>query len=48
MGAPPSSISQKVDSKKKKKKKNKKTEAKHKPAFAILARRPNYFADFYS
>jgi hypothetical protein len=33
MGAPPSSISQKVDSKKKKKK----TEAKHKPAFAILA-----------
>jgi hypothetical protein len=31
MGAPPGSISQKVDSKKKK------TEAKHKPAFAILA-----------
>jgi hypothetical protein len=39
MGAPASSISQKVISKKIKKNKNKikKTEAKHKPAFAILA-----------
>jgi hypothetical protein len=36
MGAPPSSVSQKVDSKKMKKE-IKKTEAKHKPAFAILA-----------
>jgi hypothetical protein len=35
MRAPPSSISKKVDSKKKLK--EKKTEAKHKPAFAILA-----------